>query len=461
MRKLERRHFLKAAGAAGVAYAFGRNPGAVQAQALLGPAATTDYRALVCVFLFGGNDSFNMVVPRAGAAYATYAAARQNLAIDSQDLLPITPLTPQLDGTELGLHPALAQIAALFENDRACAIVANLGPLLEPTTRDQFLAQSVALPPQLFSHNDQQDQWHALHGRRTATSGWAGRVADMLAGSTTAQGVPLNISLSGQTLYQSGATSIPYTMGPEGPVEFFGLAATDGLSIARRDAFLSVLRVNHPTIYEQALADVQERALDAASRITRELEKVRAPNTPAFTTAFPASPLGTQLRTVAEMIAVRESFTASRQVFFVSAGGFDTHDAQAEDQPGLLANLGDSLAAFYRATVEMGVASSVTAFTQSDFGRTLTSNGDGTDHGWGGNQLVVGGAVAGRDVYGRYPRLELGGPDDAGAGRIIPTTSCDQYAATLARWFGVSDGQLDAIAPNLAKFASRDLRFLI
>jgi len=179
-----------------------------------------------------------------------------------------------------------------------------------------------------------------------------------------------------------------------------------------------------------------------------------------FVTAFPTSPLGAQLKTVAELIAVRDRLQVSRQIFFVATGGFDTHDAQVADQPGLLGNISACLAAFYRATVELGVAGSVTSFTQSDFGRTLTSNGDGTDHAWGGNQLVVGAAVAGRTIYGRYPLLQIDGPDDVGGGRMIPGISSDQFAATLAKWFGVADADLGTVAPHLGNFAQRDLGFM-
>ena len=326
-------------------------------------AAFDDYKALVCVFLFGGNDSFNMVVPRSDLEYNEYAAARQNLAIARSSLLPLNPLVPDPGGALYGLHPSLAEIAALFEQDEACAIVANVGPLIEPTTKTQFLAKSVRLPPQLFSHNDQQDQWHALKGEAMARSGWGGRIADVIASSAVPmpldQPLAVNLSLSGQSLFQTGATSVPYTMGPTGPVQLFGLDGTDPLSIARRAAFDAVIGANYPTVYERAYARVQQRARQAAGSIGDALASVRSPNAAPFTTTFPASPLGTQLRTVAELIAARDQLQVNRQIFFVATGGFDTHDAQVADQPGLLANISRSLAAFYRATAEMGVASEV------------------------------------------------------------------------------------------------------
>jgi uncharacterized protein (DUF1501 family) len=464
MDRFNRRRFLQCAAAGGLAYAFGRTPQAVSAATFSSSAAFADYKALVCVFLFGGNDSFNMVVPRSSAEYGVYASSRQNLAVAQADLLPINSLVPDPGGALFGLHPTMGDVATLFEQDQVCAIVANVGPLIEPTTKAQYQAKAVRLPPQLFSHNDQQDQWHALKGEATLKSGWGGRIADALispsAPTPLDQTLAVNLSLSGQTLFQAGATSVPYTMGPTGPVPFFGLDGTDAYTLARRAAFDNILRANHATVYERAYSEVQQRALLGAARINDALATVRAPNTAPFVTAFPATPLGQQLKTVAELIAARDQLQVSRQIFFVAIGGFDTHDAQVHDQPQLLGNLSSCLAAFYRATVELGVAAGVTTFTQSDFGRTLTSNGDGTDHAWGGNQLVIGGAVAGRTMYGRYPLLQIDGPDDVGGGRMIPGLSTDQYAATLAGWFGVPAAALASVAPHIGNFAQADLGFV-
>ena len=457
---MHRRLFLKSAALAGAGVGLGHLPGVAYSEFFGTAAALPDYRALVCVFLFGGNDSYNMVVPRSQAEYDVYARSRQNLAVPRDQLLPITALNP--DGAQYGFHPAMTGIQQLFAAG-TCAVVANVGPLVQPVTRTAYLNGSVPLPPQLFSHNDQQDQWHALKGEATLKSGWGGRIADalMAPGAPTPldQSLAVNLSLSGQTLFQAGVTSVPYTMGPTGPVPLFGLDGADPLSLARRAAFDAVVGANYPTIYERAYAGMQRRARQSAGLIGEALAGVRSPNPVPFTTAFPASPLGTQLRTVAEMIAARDALAVNRQIFFVATGGFDTHDAQLADQPGLLGNMSRCLAAFHRATVEMGIASSVATFTQSDFGRTLTSNGDGTDHAWGGNQLVIGGAVAGRTIYGRYPLLQIDGPEDVGGGRMIPSVSCDQFAATLARWFGVPDAQLPVVAPHLGNFTQQDLGF--
>ncbi|MDZ7644997.1 MAG: DUF1501 domain-containing protein [Woeseiaceae bacterium] len=444
---VSRRQFLQAGAAAGLASC----PGAVFAQGVGMPAPFDDYRALVCVFLFGGNDSFNMLVPRSAAEHAAYAASRQNLAIERAALLPINPATP--DGAQYGLHPAMPGVQSLFESGRA-AFVTNVGPLIRPTTREQFLAGAVPLPPQLFSHNDQQDQWHSLKGRNVTRTGWAGRVADLVRAAVSDQRMATNASLFGTSLYQSAEQTVAYVMGPGGPVQFEGFGTT-GVLLEQRRAFERIIGADYDTVYERAYAEIQQRAVASADRVGAALA-----GAPVLATAFPATPLGRQLETVARLVAVRDELAMQRQIFFVAAGGFDTHDNQVADQPGLLGGVSEALAAFYSATAELGIAESVTSFTQSDFGRTLTSNGDGTDHAWGGNQLVVGGAVRGQELYGRYPLLEIGGPDDVGGGRMIPTTSADQYAATLARWFGIDDADLDIVAPAIANFAERDLGFL-
>ena len=452
MNRITRRRFVKALTAGGLVHALGVTPGTVWAQAA-GTSGFSDYKALVCVFLFGGNDSWSMVVPRSDAEYNAYSQSRQNLAIAKDQLLPINALNG--NGVLYGMHPSMQGVASLFESAR-CAVMANVGPLIAPTTKAQYQDKSVPLPPQLFSHNDQQDQWHSLRGQATSKSGWAGRIADLLASQVSGQQLALNVSLSGNTLFQAGNVATPYIMGASGATTFTGMGS-GAAGTARKTSFTNVASATYGSVYERAYADVQKRALKYADLVNGALA-----GAPALTTVFPTgSTLATQLQTVAKMIAVRERLGMSRQVFFVATGGFDTHDDQLQDQPGLLGNVSSSLAAFHAATVELGVAERVTTFTQSDFGRTLTSNGDGSDHAWGGVQLVVGGAVRGRTIYGRYPVLAINGADDVGGGRMIPAISSDQYAATLARWFGVADADLPKIAPSIGNFAARDLGFLI
>ena len=456
MKKVNRRDFLKRSSAAA---ALVSAPGFAYSQGFGIAAPFNDYRALVCVFLHGGNDSFNMVVPNTTAEYNAYAASRQNLAVAQSDLLPINPVSLAPGSEAFGLHPAMARLQTLFEAGNA-AFVTNVGPLVEPTTKLQFQSQSVVLPSQLFSHNDQQSQWHSLKGASTSKTGWAGRTADLIAADVINQRMATNASLNGTSLFQSADNTIAYVMGQNGPLRFDGFS-DDPTSILfdQKLAFQNVLGAQYDSIYERGFAGIQSRAVDSADTVAMAI--TNAENSGIITTEFPNTPLGRQLSTVAKLIVSRNDLEMQRQIFFVGTGGFDSHDNQNQDQPMLLGGISDALTAFYNATIDIGLPESVTTFTQSDFGRTLTSNGDGTDHAWGGNQLVLGGAVLGRDLYGNFPVLEIGGDEDVGGGRMIPSTSADQYAATLAKWFGIPDADLDIVAPNLSNFAQRDLGFMI
>lgn len=456
MKKINRRSFLVRSSAAAALLSA---PGFAYSQGFGTAGAFTDYRALVCVFLHGGNDSFNMLVPNTDAEYNAYAASRQNLAIPRSDLLPINPVSLTPGSEPFGLHPSMGGLQNLFESGNA-AFVANIGPLVEPTTKTQYENQSVILPSQLFSHNDQQSQWHSLKGASTSKTGWAGRIADLIESEVADQKMAINASLEGTSLFQSADSTIAYVMGQNGPLQFEGFS-DDPTSILfdQKLAFQSILNAQYGSIYERGFADIQKRALQNADIVSNAISN--AENSGIITTVFPATPLGRQLSTVAKLIASRAELEMQRQIFFVGIGGFDSHDDQNQNQPQLLGGVSDALTAFYSATVDIGVADSVTAFTHSDFGRTLTSNGDGTDHAWGGNQIVLGGAVNGRDIYGSFPVLEIGGAEDVGGGRMIPSISADQYAATLAKWFGIPDIDLDIVAPNLSNFAQRDLGFMI
>ncbi|MBU2676848.1 MAG: DUF1501 domain-containing protein [Gammaproteobacteria bacterium] len=459
MKKINRRDFLKNSGAAAAAAAFASTPGLAYTQVVGNAAPFGDYRALVCIFLHGGNDSFNMLVPNTDAEYNSYATSRQNLAIAREDLLPINPASLTPGSEAFGLHPMMGRMQALFEQGNA-AFVANIGPLVEPTTKIEYQNQSVMLPSQLFSHNDQQSQWNSLKGAGTSKTGWAGRMADLIRNNVANQQMATNASLYGTSLFQSADETIAYVMGPSGPLQFEGFSTDpNNILFDQRLAFQRVVEAQYGSIYERGFAAIQARAIDAADSVSMAILDAEASG--ALSTVFPNSPLGMQLETVAKLIYSRDQLDMQRQIFFVGIGGFDSHDNQNLDQPGLLGGVSEAIAAFYEATVELGVSDSVTTFTQSDFGRTLTSNGDGTDHAWGGNQVVVGGAVNGRDIYGTYPVLEIGGLEDVGGGRMIPSTSADQYAATLARWFGIPDIDLDIVAPNLSNFAQRDLGFMI
>ena len=445
---IKRRDLLRFAGPTAAGFLLARPYDAI-GQMVGGSGPFNDYRALVCVFLFGGNDSFNMLVPRSAAEYGAYAASRAGLAVAQTDLLPIDALNP--DGALYGVHPSLPHVQTLFAQESA-AFVANVGPLIAPTAKAQYAAKSVPLPPQLFSHNDQQDQWHSLRGRNLSDTGWAGRMADLIRVNVANQQLATNVSLAGNSLFQSGDHTVAYTMGATGPLAFQGFT---GLGGEQRRAFERIINASYDSVYARGYAEVQRRAVEAADRVTTAIGQAQT-----LTTQFPTTPLGQQLQTVARLISVRDRLAMQRQVFFVSTGGFDSHDDQLVNQPTLLGNVSSCLKAFYDATVELGVAQSVATFTQSDFGRTLTSNGDGTDHAWGGVQIVVGQCVRGRRVFGRYPSLALNGPEDVGGGRLIPGVAADQYAATLARWFGIAEADLAGVAPNIGNFAERDLGFL-
>jgi uncharacterized protein (DUF1501 family) len=443
MKKLNRRDLFKV-GAGSMLSTYGL-------QSLGSTTPYDEYRALVCVFLVGGNDGFNMVVPRSISEYNAYARSRQNLKVARNDLLPIQALTT--DGAQYGLHPSMSTMQNLFENGNA-AIINNVGPLIRPISKGEFVPSASHIPPKLFSHNSQRDQWSSLTGHAPATSGWAGRIADFMEPYYLNQKVATNISVAGNHLSMVGRETQPFAIGRRGPKPYQGLDKF-GSNPALRQAFMQILAAGQGNLYERSFAQTQQRALHVADAIDTAMQ-----NAPPLNTVFPESDLGTKLNSVARIINARKELQMQRQIFIVSIRGFDTHSSQNDKQPGLFADVSESIDAFYNATMELGIADNVTTFTQSDFGRTLTSNGDGTDHGWGNNHMVIGGSVRGKDLYGTYPVLEMNGPDEINGGRIIPTTSASQYTATLAKWFGVPDSYIADIAPNIGNFNVQNLGFM-
>ncbi len=430
-------------------------------------ATFNDYKALVCVYLYGGNDSFNTVVPYDNAHYGVYSATRGGLAlaqaqVQSRSLTALgTPGAGQpSDGASYGLHPQMPELRNAFNAGHA-AIVANVGTLLYPITQAQYLNSSVATPPQLFSHDDQTNYWQTSRPDDSSANGWGGRIADLLYSGNPSQQLSMNISLSGENLFQRGSAVDQYSMSSYGApaLEYLDDYGNDA-GVAAFNALMAQGTQTH--MFERAHAAVMTRAIANYTLVNNALSPGGNP-LPPLATAFPASDLGGQLAMVANMIRVRAALGLNngRQIFFVSLGGFDTHSDELATHTEILADLSQSLKAFYDATVELGVANSVTAFTASDFGRTLSTNASGTDHGWGGHHFVVGGAVRGQRFYGTMPSLlQNNNPDDAGYGQIIPTTAVDQYAATLARWFGVDSSGIATIFPNLGRFASADLGFM-
>lgn len=435
--------------------------------AALGTAAAQagdDYRALVCVFLFGGNDSANMVVatdPDSWDAYGRARSGAMRLGMPGSDggLLPITPATPQA-GRSFALHPSLGDAQAGLVAGRT-AIVANVGPLIVPTTRAAYRARSVPLPPRLFSHDDQQATWQAYppDGPR---HGWGGRMGDLL-GAMNATQTFTCISVSGNAIWLSGVGTTPFRVAEDGSSTIGGLEGRLFGSDRAAEDLRHLLTKPHANLLEESHAAVTRRALAAQAQLETAMLPVDTVDpVPVVPGTGQANPLARQLQTVARIIGGRHAAGTRRQVFFVSMGGFDTHSSQPATHARLMAQLGQALAYFdgLMASPAIDAAQQTTLFTASDFGRTLTSNGDGTDHGWGAHHFVSGGAVRGGDVYGRFPVIGTDTEDDVGHGRLLPAVAIDQYGATLARWFGVSESGLDDIFPNLAGFATRDLGFM-
>lgn len=417
-----------------------------------------DYKALVCLFLYGGNDSNNLLVPR-GPDYPAYAAARGILALREPALLPVSP--PGGDGRQWGLHPSLPGLQSLFAQGRL-ALVSNVGPLVAPVTRAEYLAGTAALPPQLFSHSDQTVHWQTGIPDQPARTGWGGRTADLLRSLNDGSQVSMSMSLAGNNTFQIGSAVTQYQVSPDGSIGLGWYYDGDEWNHPPSIAIRRLMARSYGNLFEKGYRDVFQRALDQDRLLSGALG-----GAPVLQTAFPDTYLGRQMQMIARLISVRETLGLRRQVFFCAADGYDTHGGQigAEAEVGahadLLAELNGALSAFYAATVELGVAADVTTFTASDFGRTYVSNGEGSDHGWGAHHLVVGGAVAGGRIYGQVPTLAVDGPDDAGDGRWIPTISVDEYSATLARWFGVAASDLPLVLPNLGRFASPDLGFMV
>ena len=418
-----------------------------------------DFKALVCVFLYGGNDSNNVLVPR-GTGYAGYSAARTTLAIPQASLRPITPLSGN-DGRTWGLHPNLSGLQGLFGQQKL-ALVANVGPLVAPVTRSEYLAGTASLPPQLFSHSDQTMHWQTGIPDQPGRSGWGGRTADLLHSLNTTAQVSMSMSLAGNNTFQIGSAVTQYQVSPGGSIGLGWYYDGNEWNHPPSIAIRKLMERSYGNLFQKGYRDVFQRALDQDRVLAAALDAA-----PALTTVFPDTDLGGQLRMIARLISIREALGLRRQIFFCAAGGYDLHDSQiggsALEGPhsDLLAELDGALSAFYAATVELGVPNDVTSFTASDFGRTYISNGDGSDHGWGAHHFVLGGAVSGGRFYGQVPTLAVDGPDDSGDGRWIPTTSVDEYSATLAKWFGVSTADLGLVFPNLGRFDTPDLGFLV
>ena len=446
-------------------------------RALAATPAPGEYRALVCIFLFGGNDSFNLLIPHAQAEYDVYRQSRGGvydassnpfgLAINRDNLSVIADTSSQT----WGLHPAFAAAKPLFEAGEL-AFLANVGSLVEPIYNASEIGSpgGKRLPAYLYSHNDQQRQWMRGHATNTHTAnGWGGLSGDQLRTLNTGlQTLPPTISIFGNTLFQSGASVLPYALASNGPSELARMANGGGNADAiRLETLNALLQAQHPQVMQARYAELGRNSIEVNGILRTALDPANGGD---IATVFPGSQLSAQLRLIARMVKVSQTSAIGhkRQIFFAGLGGFDTHDLQMDPtrHAALLTQVAEALVAFRASLHEIGMLNQVTTFSMSDFGRTLNSNGNGTDHAWGGVQMVMGGAAAnggplqGRRVWGDYPLLELDGDMTTGRGRMIPTTSIQQYGATLASWLGVGEANLATIFPGIGNFDSQRLGFL-
>lgn len=406
-----------------------------------------DYKAIVCFFLAGGNDSFNMVVPRGNPEYDEYAVTRSNLAISQNELLPITPVTS--DGKRYGLNPAMLNIHNLF-NTGHVSFINNVGPLIEPMTKTDYQNRRAVTPLGLFSHSDQLKNCQTGQPHLRTQFGWGGRMADMLNDMNSNENISMNISLAGTNIFQYGQTLVEFAIDPfDGSPGIVGYdPGASGFNGDRTEAIDLMLGVDHADMYKKTYTDLLKRSLDGSIEFRAAMNQIGA-----LQTFFSNNRVSQSFRRITEVIKARDILGFKRQIFFVRMGGWDMHGELIESHERNLTVVDNALGEFANGLHEIGMFDSVTTFTISDFGRTLTSNGNGSDHAWGGNALVMGGDVKGGDMYGSYPSLVLGGEFDISRrGVLIPTTSNDAYFAELALWFGVNPTDLPVIFPNIGNF---------
>jgi uncharacterized protein (DUF1501 family) len=452
------------------------------------PASITGYKALVCLFLGGGNDANNWIVPTDTTTYANYSSIRGNLALPQSSLLPLrtgvsgaSPAYVDADGHTYGFHPSCIELQTLFGEGKL-APVFNVGSLVRPITRDQYLANATGTrPPQLFSHSDQVTQWQTSIPDQPPVTGWGGRVADLLNAVANPTGkISMSVSVNGTNTFEVGNLVSQYHVSTTGAVTLSGALMTG--TGARVQALKDLLALNHTNLQRTAYADVMDRAIATGDLLNTSIQATAmSTDTPAGTwvwnTPFPNTGLGNQLKMIARLIQARgnpdapipNTFNMKRQIFFCSVGGYDTHTNQVQLSPlnttigshaNLLNEVSECMYAFQRAMEQLGIGNEVTTFTASDFSRTFPTNSQGSDHGWGSHHLVMGGAVNGLQTYGHLPIFALNGPNDTSTGRWIPTLAVDQHAATLAKWFGVDEPNLTAVFPNLGRFATPNLGFI-
>lgn len=415
----------------------------------------TDHKSLVCVFLFGGNDAFNMMVPYEQSAYAQYAQTRTSMAIPQGSLLA-------LKGDEQAFHPSMPDLRDLYNTDKL-AVATNIGAIIEPTTRASYKNETVQLPADLFSHSHQQEFWETGTTAKNSVHppGWGGRMIDLLSSANNNPSEPALFSLSGNSVWQRGFKPLDFVLNPNSGVEQINAFVDDTWprwKNSRVNAWNKIQQMSSASLLNQQMSSTYASAKERINTLINEIAQAQQFNTP-----YPEdNSLGAQLEMTAKMISIRENLGMKRQIFFIGFGGWDTHGNQLTDHASQLKKVNDALNSFYKTTEELGVADSVTTFTASEFGRTLSINGDGTDHAWAGHNLVMGGAVKGGQIHGDPLDLTVDGPDDAqDTGRFIPKYSVDQYGATFAKWMGMSDSDLNEIFPNLSNFDSKDLGLMV
>ncbi|OEZ64211.1 DUF1501 domain-containing protein [Duganella sp. HH105] len=447
--------------------------------AAMGTAAAegaSDYKAIVCLFLTGGNDHFNTLLATDSTSWNEYKRLRTTADSGSIALpavgaaggvLPIVPNSPQA-GRTFALHPSLRPLKDLFDAGRV-AVLANVGTLVQPLTLAQYKAGGPALPQRLFSHNDQQAMWQSSHTELAGGAGWGGRLGDLMA-SSNGNATFTCISNAGNALYLSGRTTHQYQLGGTSAMPINNLSDTLFRAPAAANPLRQIISADHTDLFQKEHAAVTARAINSQAALAGAMLPIGAAGVPApppfispRTGAAAANPLAIQLQTIARVIGGRNALGVKRQVFYVSLGGFDSHDFQALNQPELLAKVAHAMAYFDSVLANLqgnDMRKQVTLFTASDFGRTFASNGDGTDHGWGSHHFIMGGAVKGKNIYGSMPVTGVGHDLDVGSGSLLPTTSVDQYGATLASWFGLSATQIADVFPNIGNFSIRNLGFM-
>ena len=446
--------------------------------------SVSGYKALVCLFLSGGNDANNWIVPTDTTTFDAYTAIRGNLALPKASLLPLwsdaggTTAYTDAAGHTYGFHPSCPNLQTLFKEDKL-AVMFNVGTLVRPTTRAQYLSNTkFYTPPQLFSHSDQVTQWQTSVPDAPPTTGWGGRVADLLdATANPSSSLSMSVSINGANTFQVGNLVSQYQVSTTGAVTATGDMMSG--SSARMRTMKSILGLTDSNLQRTAFADVVKNAIAVGDLLNTAIGPTASD---AFwTVPFPNTTLGNQLKMVARMIHARgdgsapvaNKFNMNRQIFFCGVGGYDTHTSQVlvsgTDQPTnpngahykLLDEVSRCMFAFQRAMEQLGVSNNVTTFTASDFSRTLPTNSQGSDHGWGSHHLIMGGAVKGGQTYGKLPTFAINGPDDTGLGRWIPTIAVDQFSATLAKWFGLDTSSISSVFPNLSRFSSSDIGFML